>query len=123
MIAMMFVLPVVVSTQPVHSVFWQNITITIPANHNTWASSARNSLGSTQAVLVILPAFNVESRIILGTNLSPGASTPWRAHTASQRTTRDHVSHTSSGTSIRAQFRSQVSRTGAFTTAGAWRNG
>jgi len=95
------------------------ITIQLPTSRATWATGTRRATANSQFVAAHQPAHAVESRIILGTNASPGATTTWQSHNANQVTSRTHNSR-ASGSNIRAQFRTATSRNAAFTSGGSW---
>jgi hypothetical protein len=99
------------------------IGITPPANRNTWATGARPATILTNTghlIRVDFPAHAVQSRIILGTNSSPGAATAWQNHPAGVSRLTVHNSGASRGTNIRAQFRTATSRSSQFTAVGEW---
>lgn len=96
-----------------------SITIQLPANRDTWATGARRSTGTSQFVAAWQPAHAIQSRVILGTNASPGATTSWQSHAANQTTTRTHTSD-AFGSNVRAQFRTSSSRSSSFTSGGSW---
>jgi len=100
------------------------IIITFPANRGTWATGALpvSPTGARwgQRVTVDLPAHDVQSRIILGTNAFPGAATGWLDHAAGRSILVFHRSSAPLGTNVRAQFRTATSRSNAFTSGGSW---
>jgi len=100
------------------------ITITFPANQATWSTVARpttqSGIVTGQRIIVQLPAHDVQSRIILGTNANPGAATRWWPHRAHVSSNAFHPTGARVGTNVRAQFRTAASQSRAFTSGGAW---
>jgi len=99
---------------------FHSIRIVLPSNSGTSATDqlAASSHGN-HVVSAHWPAHNIQSRIILGTNTSPGATTTWQTHNANQHTNRTHNSGVRAGVGVRAQFRASASRA-QFTSDGSW---
>ena len=87
-----------------------NIVITLPANRETWATASVSKMSSATRIVVNHPAHAVQSRVILGTNESPGAATTWQTHAANQMTIHYHTTHIQSMFSYRTITAPAVNR-------------
>ena len=100
---------------------WANLTFQYPANRGTWATPSLQSRSGTKIVNPMQPAHAVQSRIISGTNATPGAASAFLDHTAGMLSNRRiHTLPVGRGQSIRVQLRATASRSTSFTSTGSW---